>query len=261
MGAIATSDQENSLPTLNSTGTDPNLSLDTDPPLDPNSSLDADPFLDTSPTVKEPRSPAWPADNHRPGQDARHRVIDAFAEVLVDCPQAQGLYTYRVPSHQAIQPGDIVSVPFGSRQLGAVVIRKMAQAPTDLDIQKIHPIQDVISRGFCPTEYWILLQRVADYYCTPLMQVVKAALPPGLLGRSQRRIRLKPDSIPDGALVFLQPAAQHILEKLQSSKSQDYTWTYLRCNLRGAERGLKDLLHRGWVESYLEPPSPVRPKT
>ncbi|NET09608.1 MAG: primosomal protein N' [Symploca sp. SIO2B6] len=209
----------------------------------------------------EPPSPYWPHNDHRPGQASRHHVIDAFAEVLVDCPQAQGLYTYRVPSHQAIQPGDIVSVPFGSRQLGAVVIRQMAQAPTDLDIQKIHPIQEVISQGFFPTEYWVLLQRVADYYCTPLMQVVKAALPPGLLGRSQRRIRLKPDSIPDGALVFLQPAAQHILEKLQSSKSQDYTWTYLRRNLRGAKRGLKDLLQRGWVDSYLEPPSPVRPKT
>ncbi|MGK7890834.1 MAG: primosomal protein N' [Leptolyngbyaceae cyanobacterium] len=184
-----------------------------------------------------------------------------WMEALVDCPGAQGLYTYQVPADMRVEPGDIVSVPFGSRQVGAVVIRWVEQIPADLDVAGIRPIGDVVSRGFFPAGYWSLLQRVADYYCTPLIQVVRTALPPGLLGRSQRRIRLKPDAIPPGATVFLQPAAQQILTKLQASKSQDYTWTYLRRNLRGAQRGLQDLLQRGWVESYVEPPVPVKPKT
>ncbi|NER00217.1 MAG: DEAD/DEAH box helicase, partial [Cyanothece sp. SIO2G6] len=184
-----------------------------------------------------------------------------WIEGLVDCPGAQGLYTYRVPNHITVKPGDIVSVPFGSRQVGAVVIRWVDSMATGLAPDEIRPISDVVSRGFFPTGYWALLQRVAAYYCTPLIQVVRTALPPGLLGRSQRRIRLKSDAIPPGASEFLQPAAQQILTKLQHSKSQDYTWTYLRRNLRGAQRGLRDLLQRGWVESYVEPPAMVKPKT
>ena len=184
----------------------------------------------------------------------------AFVEVLVDCPGAQGLYTYAVPSDHTIQPGDIVSVPFGSRQVGAVAIRFIQQLPPALEANAIRPIGEVVSRGFFPATYWSLLETVADYYCTPLIQVVRTALPPGLLGRSQRRIRLRAESLPPGAASFLSSPAQQLLERLQTAKSHDYTWTYLRRNIRGAERGLRDLLQRGWVESYLEPPSPVRPK-
>ena len=43
-------------------------------------------------------------------------------EVLVDCPGVQGLYTYRFPKNHTVEPGDIVSVPFGGRQLGAIAI-------------------------------------------------------------------------------------------------------------------------------------------
>ncbi|PSB67989.1 hypothetical protein C7B61_03240, partial [filamentous cyanobacterium CCP1] len=41
-----------------------------------------------------------------------------WVEVLVDCPGTQGLYTYRIPPDLEIQPGDILSVPFGSQQVG-----------------------------------------------------------------------------------------------------------------------------------------------
>ncbi|MEB3229480.1 MAG: DEAD/DEAH box helicase, partial [Leptolyngbyaceae bacterium] len=190
-----------------------------------------------------------------------HPNPSRWIEGLVDCPGAQGLYTYEVPPHVPVEPGDIVSVPFGSRQVGAVVIRWVDSIPAGMAVDGIRSINDVVSQGFFPPSYWTLLQRVADYYCTPLIQVVRTALPPGLLGRSQRRIRLKSDRIPPGATEFLHPIAQQLLVKLQGSKAQDYTWTYLRRNLRGAERGLRDLLQRGWVESYVEPPATVKPKT
>ena len=186
--------------------------------------------------------------------------IHPFVEVLVDCPRAQGLYTYRMPSQEQVQPGDIVSVPFGSQQVGAVAIDLTHALPPMVEEAAVRAINSVVSRGFFPASYWSLLQAVASYYCTPLIQVVRAALPPGLLGRSQRRVRLQSDAIPPGAEAFLQSAAQQLLIRLQSAKKQDYTWTYLKRNIRGAHRGLQDLLQRGWVESYLEPPSAVRPK-
>jgi primosomal protein N' (replication factor Y) (superfamily II helicase) len=183
-----------------------------------------------------------------------------WVEVLVDCPSAQGLFTYCLPPELSVQPGDVLSVPFGAQQVGAIAITLISQLPSELDPANVRPVEDIISQGFFPPTYWTLLQRVGQYYCTPLMQVVKVALPPGLLGRSQRRICLQPDLIPPGADVFLHTTAQQILTLLQSQKNGNYSWQYIQRQIRGANRGLKDLLQRGWVKSYLEPPTPVRPK-
>jgi primosomal protein N' (replication factor Y) len=183
-----------------------------------------------------------------------------WVEVLVDCPGAQGLYTYSLPTGLAVNPGDVLSVLFGAQQVGAIAIRFVDHPPSQLDPQAIRPVEEVISHGFFPTPYWQVLERIATYYCTPLIQVIRAALPPGLLGRSQRRIRLKPEAIPLGGEVFLNPSAQEILTRLRSQKQGDYAWHYLQRQVRGAQRGLRDLAQRGWVESYLEPPTAIRPK-
>ncbi len=120
-----------------------------------------------------------------------------------------------------------------------------------------------MSVGFFPAVYWELLNRVAEYYYTPLIQVIRAALPPGLLGRSQRRIRLKQAAIAkiqSGADAFLSPTARQILELLQAQTSGDYSFVYLQRQVRAANRGLRELLRASLVESYLEPPRFTRPK-
>lgn len=183
----------------------------------------------------------------------------AWVEVLVDCPGAQGLYTYCVPAELTVQPGDILSVPFGAQQIGAIAICLLTELPDNLNRSTIRPIDDVVSRGFFPFNYWALLQQVATYYRTPLMQVIRVALPPGLLGRSQRRIRLS-ESLPATESNLSHPAAQQLLRLLQSQKQGDYSWQYLQRQVRSASQGLRELLQQGWVESYLESPNPVRPK-
>ena len=182
-----------------------------------------------------------------------------WIEVLVDYGGTQGLYTYQVPAGLTVQPGDILSVPFGAQQVGAIAIQQLSILPPDLASTTIRPVEEIVSRGFFPADYWTLLKRVAQYYQTPLMSVVRVALPPGLLGRSQRRIRLLPNVPPD-AQVFLHSTAQQLLALLQAQKQGDYSWQYLQRQVRGANRGLRDLLQRQWVESYLEPPIAVRPK-
>ncbi|MDX2216358.1 MAG: primosomal protein N' [Oculatellaceae cyanobacterium bins.114] len=182
-----------------------------------------------------------------------------WVETLVDCAGAQGFYLYAVPTDFTIQPGDILSVPFGAQQVGAIAIRLVDVLPDDLHPSAVRSIEEVICRGFFPPRYWSLLQQTATYYCTPLIQVVRTALPPGLLGRSQRRIRLT-STCPAPAPADLSQAAQQILEQLQAHKTGNYAWQYLQRQINGATRGLRELLQRGWVESYLEPPTPVRPK-
>jgi primosomal protein N' (replication factor Y) len=188
-------------------------------------------------------------------------------EVLVDIPlspsgtgEPQKLFTYQVPTDLTVKPGDILSVPFGSQQLGAIAIRFVAHLPSGVSWQQLKAVEDVVCPGFFPASYWQLLQQVATEYQTPLIQVIRTALPPGLLGRSQRRIRLCPDEIPPHAEQFLKPAAAAVLQWLQTANSSDYTWQYLQRQIKGAKQGIRDLLKRGWVESYLEPPTPPRPK-
>ena len=195
--------------------------------------------------------------------DARS-TQERLIEVLVDFPgteETQKLYTYRVPPDLSVQPGDILSVPFGAQQVGAIAIRQVSAPPPDLTPDKIRDVEEVVAAGFFPPTYWELMNRVAQYYYAPLIQVIRVALPPGLLGRSSRRIRLNSNAIPNGADAFLSPSAREILALLQAQADGDYSWKHLQSKVkRGAKRGLQELLKRGWVESYLETPRAARPK-
>jgi len=185
------------------------------------------------------------------------QLTSRWIEVLVDCPGVQGIYTYKLPAELDVQPGDILSVPFGKSQVGAIAIR-LSQPPADLAQDKIKEVIDIVSAGFFPSGYWQLLNRIAEYYYTPLMQVIRVALPPGLLGRSQRRIRLIAKA--DAATQFLTPAARQILELLQAQNQGDYSFTHIQRQVKGAYRGVRELLRSHLVESYLEPPRLSKPK-
>ena len=185
---------------------------------------------------------------------------EKWVEVLVDFPGIQGLYTYSIREQMAIKPGDIVSVPFGMQIVGGIAICLVNRIPEDLDPQKIRPIEDVITTGFFPERYWELLQRLADYYLSDLISAIRVALPPGLLGQSQRRIRLVSEALPQGVEVFCSVVGKQILELLQRSKDGHYSINYLRSQVRGADRGIRELSKRGWVESYLESPRRVQAK-
>ncbi|OYD96011.1 primosomal protein N' [Nostoc sp. 'Peltigera membranacea cyanobiont' 213] len=196
-------------------------------------------------------------------------TLNRWVEVLVDCPGSTGLFTYRLPAQLEIKPGDILSVPFGAQQLGAIAIRLLVQPNIDLAPEKIREVEDIVSVGFFPSAYWELLNRVAAYYYTPLIQVIRVALPPGLLGRSQRRLRLVRGGRAGGSSyllaspnpsAFLTPTARQVWELLQGQPAGDYSFAYLQQKVKSAYRGIRELLRFGLVESYLEPPRLTRPK-
>jgi len=187
-------------------------------------------------------------------------VQEQWVEVLVDFPKMQGLYTYSMRSQMTVKPGDIVSVPFGKQIIGGIAVRLVYNLHSDLDPQKIRPIEDVIASGFFPDRYGELLQKLADYYLTDLMSAIRVALPPGLLGKSQRRIRLKSEALPPGVEAFCSTVGKQVLELLQRSKDGHYSVTHLRNKIKGCDRGIRELSKRGWIESYLESPPRVQAK-
>lgn len=183
-----------------------------------------------------------------------------WVTVLVDCVGTQTEYTYAIPSTLAVQPGDILNVPFGHQVVGAIALQLLSTPPSTVAIDQIRPIHSIIKQRFFAQPYWTLLEQVADYYQTPLIQVLKTALPPGLLGRSQRRVRLCPERIPTNAEELLPAPAQTLLNLLQQSSSGEFTWQYLQRRHAQSYRGLQPLLERGWAETYLATPHPPKAK-
>lgn len=195
-------------------------------------------------------------------RETAERFSDVWAEVLVDCPGAKGLYTYRVPASLQIQPGDIVSVPFGAQQVGAIAVRLTAHLPDGLNALSIKTIESVINSSFFTKEYWQLLNRVARYYQTPLIKVIRAALPPGLLSKSQRRIRFAQPASTETIVHLadraeLSNTASQLIATLRNSPQGDYSWQYLCRQQRGdrmLHSALQQLIQLGIVKSYLAPP-------
>ena len=181
-----------------------------------------------------------------------------LVEVLVDCPGIQALYTYNVPERLSIRVGDILSVPLGGQVVGGIAIRFVDRLPDSLSIDKIKDIDDVVASGLFKPNYWQWLEQIADYYYTPLIQVIKVALPPGLLTRSHRRIRsIVLDSNPE---IFLSDIAKKILKLLNSQPDRNYSWQHIQKQIPQARRGLRELLENKIVESYLESGQTQQPK-
>lgn len=172
----------------------------------------------------------------------------------------QQLFTYSVPHDLAVQIGDILSIPFGNQVIGGIAISFIAELPPELKESQIKPVNNVITHSFFPSSYWQLLNYVADYYRTELINVVRMALPPGLFSNSQRRIRLKIDKLPVGAEVFLSLPAREILQLLQKQENNNHSYSHLQRKVRGAQNAIRELSKRGWIESYLEDPKIIRAK-
>jgi primosomal protein N' (replication factor Y) (superfamily II helicase) len=177
--------------------------------------------------------------------------VNGWIEVLIDIPGIQELYTYDIPTDLTVRLGDILSVPFGDRLVSGIAVRSISSLPDGLDRSRIKNVDDIIASGLFRDRYWELLFKIAEYYHTPLIQVIKAALPPGILARSQLRIRLIDLPIADRKL---STAAKEILQLLQSQKDGEYSWQFLQRKVRGARRGLKELIDLSIVVSNFVTP-------
>ncbi|MGI0481631.1 primosomal protein N' [Geminocystis sp. CENA526] len=184
----------------------------------------------------------------------------SWVEVLVDCAYSEGLYTYKIKPDTVVKVGDIVSIPFGSSIVGGIVLKLLSQPPEHLSIEQIKEIDDIITTGFFPPHYWELLQLTAEYYLTDLINVVRVALPPKLLGKSQRRVRLIIDNLPDTLEDDCSVSQWQVIKLLKQSKTGDYSYNFITQKVKNARQAIKSLVKKQWLEIYLQPPSNAKPK-
>ncbi|PZU99963.1 MAG: primosomal protein N' [Pseudanabaena sp.] len=190
---------------------------------------------------------------------------DRYVSVIVDCIGIEDLLTYRIPEDIEIQVGDVLSVPLGNRQVGAIALQISDTSPiTDVEIKSV---SSIISSGIFPKTYWEMLVRTAEYYRTPLMQTVKTALPPKLLDQSHYRIKIL-GAIVEGVAAphpqqLLPKSAQIVWEFLQEHQTnpKGISRRYIYQKLgKYASSGLKELHKLALIETYLELPHRPKPK-
>ncbi|MGD9187824.1 MAG: primosomal protein N' [Desulfobacteraceae bacterium] len=111
-------------------------------------------------------------------------MLTELIEVAVPLP-LYGTYTYRVPRQirDTLSIGMRVLVPFRGRQLTGFVLGPGKQTP---DKVRIKPIADVLDQiPLFPASLSDFLHWVADYYIHPIGEVIRSALPGGLLAKEQ----------------------------------------------------------------------------
>ncbi|OIP78011.1 MAG: primosomal protein N' [Oscillatoriales cyanobacterium CG2_30_44_21] len=186
---------------------------------------------------------------------------DRYVSVIVDCIGIEDLLTYHIPEDIEIQVGDVLSVPLGNRQVGAIALQ-ISDTSTITDV-KIKSVSSIISSGIFPKTYWKMLVRTAEYYRTPLMQTVKTALPPKLLDQSHYRIKISTAIVDAVPQQLLSKSAQMVWEFLQEHQNnpKGISRRYIYQKLgRYASSGLKELHKLALIETSLELPNRPKPK-
>ncbi|MEM6445652.1 MAG: primosomal protein N' [Cyanobacteria bacterium P01_D01_bin.123] len=189
--------------------------------------------------------------------------LAAWVEVIVDSPGVRGCYTYRIPPelHERLAPGDVLAVPFGSRPVGAIALSRLDALPLGLDAADVRDVEDIVTTNAIAPEFWQVLQHVAEYYVTPLAQVLRIVLPPGMLGRSQRRIQLVQEpTAGEATAATLSAEATSLLVLLQAQRG-DASWLFLRRQVTNAAKGLRELQQQGRARSYWQETTTPKPQT
>lgn len=107
----------------------------------------------------------------------------SFAEVVPDTrsPLLRDAYTYSVPEEleQLVIPGARVEVPFGTRSLIGYVVERTSKS-THAEVRSIAAVLD--EAPLLPPAQIALGRWVAERYCAPLSDVIRAMVPAGVRG-------------------------------------------------------------------------------
>ena len=118
-----------------------------------------------------------------------------YADVAVDAPVGHArTFTYGIPARFAVQPGQLVWVPFGSQTLQGIVVALSAAEPDfpTRDILQIVEPAPLLGPGLLQLGQWL-----SRYYRSPLFDALSLMLPPGFESRVRSRVFPVPPIIPE----------------------------------------------------------------
>lgn len=195
-------------------------------------------------------------DSLKPGRGA-----SPFADVVVFAPaeasEDRPAFTYEVPEelNHRIKIGSLVVVPFHTRRLYGIVVRRSEQSPVP-DTRPIESLADpdpVLSSQQVDLARWMSNEYLASLYeCLELM------LPPGMVGHSDLKVALA-DGVPaDAANTDAQARLLRLLRERGPLRGSQLDAALGDTDWRAAS---EQLLRRGVVkrESFLAPPT-IQPK-
>ncbi len=165
-------------------------------------------------------------------------------------------FHYHVPAEmrEAVDVGQLVGIPFGSRYLQGVVVDLDDTSPVQQtrDVDQIMDPEPVLSPAQIDLAYWI-----SEYYLAPIQQTIRHMLPPGMLRKPQVIV----EAVPDVEADTNTEAQAEILSLLREGGPITYR-QISRATERDNWRSVVDqLVDHGWVTRKREIGTPrVRPK-
>ena len=184
-----------------------------------------------------------------------------YADVAIDAdwiPPGK-TFSYRIPRHLAVEPGQLVWVQFGRNIVqGLVISLADASAVTEEETRDIlHPVEPSPLVGSLGLELAEWLGQT--YRCSPF-EAVAPMLPPGF--RAQQRSRLTAVSGPDdtGELASFRETTRAAWQELADSARAGEEITFLKridaSHANVARRELQRLVSRGLVRKEVSLPRP-----
>ena len=163
-----------------------------------------------------------------------------YAEVAVDAPIRDGrLFTYSIPPHLSVAPGQMVQVPFGPRMADGIVF----QISVTTQIDPVRPIEAAGPPGPILLPSHLDLGRwISHYYMASLYAAAALMLPPGFRSRTDTYLNRPGDE----ALAGLEASVQRSLLAQFRARRQRVSEASVRLAVgQQAQRALDRLLRRG----------------
>ena len=186
-----------------------------------------------------------------------------YADVAIDADwiPAGKTFSYRVPRHLAVEPGQLVWVQFGRNYVQGVVIRlaEASQVTEEETRDILHPVEPSPLIGSLGLELaeWI----GQTYLCSPF-DAVGPLLPPGFRAHEQSRLTAVSGADDDASLATFRELVRAAWRELaESGKACDEPDFLKRIEtnpnrLDIARRDLRRLVDRGMVKKEVSLPRP-----
>ena len=189
-----------------------------------------------------------------------------FADVILPLP-LNGFFTYSVPEQyrKQLKEGERVLVPFGQKKTYIAIVAKLHDSkPEGYAVKDIFSVLD--SQPIVYDTQLRLWQWIADYYMSPVGEVMKAALPSGM--KAEEGYRPKTETCVRLTPKFGSEQAQHIaLDMLQQNRAhkqykafctfldictsqQPVTLAELLNASHASPATIRALVQRGLIETY-----------